>query len=495
RMGVDEAQAHFREQAEALAEGGVDLFILETFRDLHEIGAAIAAVRGVCSLPIVAQMATEEDGDSLDGTPPERFAPELERLGADVIGVNCSVGPAPVLETVERMARVTTRHLSAQANAGSPREVEGRTIYLCSPEYMASYARRFITRRVRLVGGCCGTTPDHIRHIARAVRAAAPVAEVGGSVREASVRASTPVLPQTPREEKSRLAHALARGTFVVLVELTPPRGHDPDRTVEMARALKIRGVDAVNIPDGLQSSARMSALSLAVLIEQQAGIETVLHYACRDRTLLGMQADLLGAHAMGVRNVLLVTGDPPKLGDYPHATGVFDVDSIGLTNVVSRLNRGVDIGGEAIGRPSAFHIGVAVNPTALNLDLELRRFKYKVDAGAEFAVTQWTFDLRALDACLKRIEPAGIPIIAGVRPFESVLNAEFMANEVPGVSVPAELLDRMRRAGDPEAAAHEGTAIAREIALAVRERVQGIQIGTSAGRLDAALAVMDGLG
>jgi len=305
---------------------------------------------------------------------------------------------------------------------------------------------------------------------------------------------SVPETPPVAREEKSRLAHSLARRQFVVLVELLPPRGHQPERTLELAKMLKIRGVDAINIPDGPSASGRMSALSLAVLIEQQAGIETVMHYACRDRTLLGMQSDLLGAHAMGVRNVLLVTGDPPKLGDYPRATGVFDVDSIGLTNVVSRLNRGIDIGGQAIGRPSAFHVGVAVNPTALNLELELRRFEYKVEAGAEFAITNWTFDLRALDAWLQRIGPAGIPIIAGLWPFESVLNAEFMANEVPGLTVPEALLERMRKTRSAKEAEAEGIAIAREIAAAIKDRVQGIQIGTAAGRIEPALTVMDGL-
>jgi homocysteine S-methyltransferase len=494
KLGVDEAQTCFREQALALVDGGADLFVLETFRDLNEIGSAIAAVRGVCSLPIVAQMTTEEDGSSLDGTPPERFAPELERLGADVIGVNCSVGPAPMLETIERMARVTGRHLSAQPNAGSPREVEGRTIYLCSPEYMASYARRFVTKRVRLVGGCCGTTPEHIRQIAKAVRAAAPAAVAGTQLAPGAIAESVPEVPPVARPEKSRLANALSRGAFVVLVELAPPRGHQPDRTVELARQLKIKGVDAINVPDGPSGSARMSALSLAVLIEQQAGIETVMHYACRDRTLLGMQSDLLGAHAMGVRNVLLVTGDPPKLGDYPKATGVFDVDSIGLTNVVARLNRGIDVGGQVIGRPSAFHAGVAVNPTALDVDLELRRFAYKVEAGAEFAITNWTFDLEAFDACLARIRDAGIPIIAGLWPFESAIGAEFMANEVPGLSVPEPLLARMRKAPSAEAAAAEGIAIAREIAAAIRPRVQGFQIGTASGRIEPALAVLEGL-
>jgi methionine synthase I (cobalamin-dependent)/5,10-methylenetetrahydrofolate reductase len=494
KMGVDEAQEYFREQATSLVDGGVDLFILETFRDLNEIGAALAAIRGLSDLPVVAQMTTEEDGNSLDGTPPERFAPELERRGAHLVGVNCSVGPAPMLETIERMSRASRLPLSAQPNAGNPRDVEGRTIYLCSPEYMASYARRFILKGVRLVGGCCGTTPEHIRQIKLAVRAASvtPVQEKRET--PGVVIVSEPTAPPAPRADKSRMAHALARGKFVVLVELWPPKGHEASRTLESARTLKIRGVDAINIPDGPIGPARMSALSLAVLIEQQAGIETVLHYACRDRTLLGMQSDLLGAHAMGIRNVLLVTGDPPKPGDYPRATSAFDVDSIGLTNVVSRLNQGVDIGGQPIGRPSSFHIGVAVNPTALDPDEELRRFDYKVEAGAEFAVTQVVFDLDAFDRFVKRSEHARLPVIAGVWPFENAGNAEFMANEVPGVSVPAGLVARMRSADTPAAAAAEGVSIAREIARAVKDRVQGIQIALPSGRIDAALAVLEGL-
>ncbi|HEV3061489.1 MAG TPA: bifunctional homocysteine S-methyltransferase/methylenetetrahydrofolate reductase [Vicinamibacterales bacterium] len=510
KTGVDEAREYFREQAQALADGGVDLFILETFRDLNEIGAAIDAVRSVSDGPIVAQMTTEEDGNTLDGTPPERFAPDLERRGATILGVNCAVGPAPMLDTIERMEAVTRLRLSAQPNAGKPRDVEGRNIYLCSPEYMASYARRFILHNVRIVGGCCGTTPEHIRQIKTAVRGLAPSVVRGGPGEREAARASSgaarsaiasgltvPVQGTAPpigREQKSRLAHAMARGTFVVAVELLPPRGFQIDQIVERARRLRIRGVDAVNVPDGLRAGARISALSLAVLIEQQAGIETVLHYACRDRNLLGIQSDLLGAHAMGLRNLLLITGDPGRVGDYPDATAVFDVDSIGLTNVVSRLNHGCDVGGQAIGAPTAFHVGVSVNPGASNLDQELRRLDYKVEAGAEFVMTRPVFDVRAFEAFLKRIEPARLPVVAGVFPFESVRNAEFMANEVPGVRVPDALIERMRRAELPEAASAEGIAIAREITAELRGAVQGVQVSTQSGDVDAALAVIDGL-
>ena len=498
KTGVDEAREYFREQAVALADGGVDLFVLETFRDLNEIGAALDAIRSVSALPIIAQMTTEEDGNTLDGTPPEKFAPELERRGATIIGVNCAVGPAPMLDTIERMEAVSTLKLSAQPNAGKPRDVEGRNIYLCSPEYMASYARRFMLHNVRIVGGCCGTTPEHIRQIKQAVRA------VGhGALRPGPAQADHPAPmkptpriegPPIPRDQKSRLAHAMVQGRFVTIVELLPPRGFQTDQVVDRARKLRIRGVDAINIPDGQRGGARLSALSLAVLIEQQAGIETLLHYACRDRNLLGIQSDLLGAHAMGIRNLLLITGDPGRVGDYPDATAVFDVDSIGLTNLVSRLNHACDVGGQAIGAPTAFHLGVSVNPAATNLDQEFRRFDYKVEAGAEFVLTRPIFDVRAFEAVLPRVAAAKLPIVAGIFPFESARNAEFLANEVPGIRVPDALLARMRAAGPADAGAAEGVAIAREIAGQLRGAVQGLQVSTQSGDIEAALAVLDGL-
>jgi methionine synthase / methylenetetrahydrofolate reductase(NADPH) len=504
RTGLDEAEEYFREQAKALDEGGVDLFVLETFRDLNEICAAIAAVRSVSDRPIIAQMTTEEDGDTLDGTPPERFAPELEQRGATLVGVNCSIGPASMLDTIERMAAVTRVYLSAQPNAGRPRDVEGRNIYLCSPEYMASYARRFILHNVRVVGGCCGTTPEHIRQIKAAVRAPAPAAvRDSARARDATALRAAPggapcagaaAAEPVPREKKSRLAHAMAHGRFVVAIELLPPRGHACDPLIEIARTLKIHGVDVVNIPDGQRGGARLSALSLAVLIEQRAGIETLLHYSCRDRNLLGIQSDLLGAHAMGLRNLLLVTGDPGRVWDYPDATAVFDIDSIGLTNLVARLNHGCDVGGQPIGVPTGYHIGVSVNPSAMNLEHELRRFDYKVRAGAEFAVTRPVFDLRSFEAFIRRAESARLPIVAGVFPFESARQAESVANEDIGAQVPEALLERMRAADDRQSGASEGMAIAREIAVELRGMAQGIQVSTASGNIEAALAVVDGL-
>ena len=493
KTGVDEAEAMFRDQAQALLDGGVDLFVLETFRDLNEIGAAITAVRRICDLPIVAQMTTEEDGNSLDGTPAEKFGPELIAQGASVIGVNCSVGPAPMLETIERLSEVTDVWLSAQPNAGKPRDIEGRNLYLCSPEYMASYARRFIASGVRLVGGCCGTTPEHIRQIALAAKQMAPgLARHAGAAEVRTPVASQPYAKRPmDREQKSAMGRKLVNGHFVRAIELLPPRGHEAAQALEKAARLVTRGVDVVTIPDGPRSGARMSALSLAVLVQQHAGAEVLLQYSCRDRNLLGIQSDLLGAHAMGVRNLLGITGDVRNLGDIPDATAVFDVDSIGLTNVINRLNHGLDIGGQSIGEPTCFHAGVMVNPSR-DLDQELRRLEFKVEAGAEFAVTRPVFDVAAFERFLARVAPMRLPIIVGIWPFESALNAEFMANEVPGVTVPDAIVERMRRTANAEAAAAEGVKVAKEIVLSIKGMGAGVQISTPSGRLDAALDVLD---
>jgi methionine synthase I (cobalamin-dependent)/5,10-methylenetetrahydrofolate reductase len=472
RTGIDEAEAAFRDQAAGLAEGGVDLFMLETFRDVTEIQAAIRAVRAVSSAPIVAQLTTGDDGASLDGAPPELFTAELERSGAEVIGVNCSVGPAAMLETVEAMARLTGARLSAQPNAGRPRDVEGRNLYLCSPEYMATYARRFIAAGARLVGGCCGTTPDHIRHIAAAVRTARP-----GSSRPAPHAAPTPPTPLVAvvaRQEKSALARAFVEGRFAIVAEIAAPRGLDLAGATAQAHRFQELGALAINVPDYPRSGARASALALASLLEHQGGVETVLHYTCRDRTLMGMQSDFVGAHAVGLRNVLLTTGNPPPEADYSDATSVFDVDAIGLTNMVVRLNHGLDIGGQPIGLPTRFHIGVGVNPFAPNPEAEWKRLQHKIEAGAEFIVTPPVLDLEAFEAALPRLRAPGVPILAGVVALEGVRHAEFFASEVAGARVPDALLDRLRGAADE---AREALDVTRAIVEWLRGRVQGIQI------------------
>ncbi|HEU4686791.1 MAG TPA: bifunctional homocysteine S-methyltransferase/methylenetetrahydrofolate reductase [Vicinamibacterales bacterium] len=497
RMGRDEAHEYFREQVQALLDGGVDLFILETFRDLNEIRAAIGAVRSVCTLPIVAQMTIEDDGNTLDGTAPEQFAPSLQEAGANVIGLNCSIGPAHMLETLERMTAATGASLSAQPNAGRPRDVEGRTIYLTSPEYMASYARRFAERRVRLVGGCCGTTPTHIAEIKSALsrvgtapaRPASHARGMDDERRPASMAVDEPLNPS----EKSVLSRAFANRRWVRLIEVVPPRGHETKSVIEDSLQLRARGVDAVHVPDGA-SGPRLSALSLAALIRERAGIEVVLQFSARDKPLVGIQSELLGAYAMGIRNLLAVTGEVHPIGDYPDATTLVDVDSIGLVNAVARLNHGLDVGGQTIGSATRFHIGVTVNAGAEDLDEEIRRFDWKVDAGAEYVVTRPVFDVTAFDRIHPRLETSRLPVVLSVRPFESVLDAEYLANEVPGTHVPGTMIERMRRASSPDAAAKEGVAIAVDVARTLRGRVQGVNVVPPPGRFDLGLALLDAL-
>jgi homocysteine S-methyltransferase len=489
---VDEASELFAEQAVALAAGDVDLFCLETFYDLAEIEAAVAGVRRVSDLPIVAQMTINDDGNSLEGVEPDVFGPRLAALDVDVVGVNCSVGPAAMLQAVERMSRVLSKPIAAQPNAGKPRVVDNRNFYLCSPEYMAVYAKRLIEAGARVVGGCCGTTPDHLKAILRAVRSVQPrrrgrIVSAGGSKGEPA-REVSPV----PFGERSRLAASIETGRFVVLVEMLPPRGTGLESNLRGARKLSRNGIDAINIPDGPRASARMTPVALALSIQRDIGIETLIHYCCRDRNLLGMQSDLLGAHALGLRNILIITGDPPKLGDYPDATAVFDVDSIGLTNMVHRLNHGQDVGGNAIGKPTSFCIGVGVDPCAPDLQREIARFEWKVDAGAEFAVTQPVFDPEALLAFLERISHVRIPVLAGIWPLASYRNAEFMNNEVPGVQVPPGVLDRMRAASTKEAARAEGVAVARETLSALLPHIQGVQIAAPFGRYATAIEVAE---
>jgi homocysteine S-methyltransferase len=487
-----EAREAFREQIGALVEGGVDLVILETFGYLEELHQALLAARDVNpKLPVVASVTVDEDSNCLDGSDPEHFTAKLADWGADVIGVNCSIGPVAMLDAIERMRSVTSVPLAAQPNAGMPRSVDGRNIYLCSPEYMASYARKFVAAGVRLVGGCCGTTPDHIRVMKSALRV--------GEAKASKVQVVSP--PPSPSaasavslEKRSRLGARLVAGEFVTMVEIVPPKGTDIHKEVEGARFLKSVGVDAINIPDSPRASARISNQALSLIVQREIGIEAVLHYTCRDRNVLGIQSDLLGASAMGIHNLICITGDPPKMGNYPDATAVFDVDSIGLVNIVRNLNRGLDIGGNPIGAGTSFVIGVGANPGLPNIDEEIRRFEYKVEAGAEYAVTQPVFDLGLLEKFLKRIEQYRIPVVAGIWPLVSVRNAEFMKNELR-VSVPDAIFDRMAAAPSPETARAEGIAIAREMLTAVRGMLQGAQISAPMGKYSAAVDVLEALG
>jgi len=494
KTSYQEARDAFREQIEALSEGGVDLIMLETFGYLEEIHQAILAARDVNpSMPIVAQVTIDEDGNCLDGSNPETFAPKLEEWGADVIGCNCSVGPVAMLDGIERVRAVTSLPLAAQPNAGIPRSVEGRNIYLCSPEYMGNYALKFVGAGVRLVGGCCGTTPEHIRSMKLELR----VGEARGKAVSAHVVGAAVTPKQSnavPIEQRSGLGAKLARGEFVTMVEIVPPKGIDIKKEIEGARFLKSVGVDAVNVPDSPRASARMSNQALSLLIQREVGIETILHYTCRDRNVLGIQSDLLGAAAVGIRNLICITGDPPKMGNYPDATAVFDVDAIGLVNIVHNLNQGLDLGSNPIGTGTGFVIGVGANPGLTDMDEEIRRFEFKVEAGAEYVVTQPVFDLQLLENFVKRIEHCRIPVVAGIWPLVSVRNAEFMKNELR-VSVPDSILERMARARTPEAARAEGVAIAREMLMAARQTVQGAQISAPLGRYASAVDVLEALG
>ena len=492
---LEEARSAFREQVGALAEGGVDLIVIETMMDLEEAHQALLAAREATSLPVVVQMTVQEDGNTISGVSPEDFARQLDAWGADVIGVNCGVGPATVLETLERMAAVTTRKLSAQPNAGLPHSVDGRTHYLCSPEYMAERASRFIQAGARIVGGCCGTTPQHIKAIKSTVKSLGP--------QRARIAVETALhQPQTleplPVELRSHLAGKLVRNEFPVVVEIVPPKGCDPAREVEGAQYLKQHGIDAVNIPDGSGATARMSAQTLAVVIQQQAETETLLHFSCRGRNVLSLQSDILGAHALGVRNIWAVTGDPPQVATLPSATAVFDVDAIGLVNVLSNLNRGLDMGGNPLGTQTSFLIGVGLNPNALDPDEELRRFEYKIRAGANFGVIRPVFDLERLAGFLRRVQKLDvpqIPLLAGIHPLTSYRNAEFLNNEVPGMSVSQEILKRMRKVDTGEKARAEGLKIAREMLLEVRELVQGVQVVAPFSRYAMAVEVIEALG
>jgi methionine synthase / methylenetetrahydrofolate reductase (NADH) len=497
-MSFAEARAIFREQAEALVRAGIDLMVLETFYELPELREAIYAARETVGpeMIIVAQVTVNDDGALRDGASTETFTKSLDEWPVDVIGVNCSAGPKVVLETIEKMLSRTSKPLSAMPNAGLPATVEGRNIYLCSPEYMAQYSRRYLQAGVRVIGGCCGTTPEHIKTILGEVRSLQPLQQKRPSTVIVEEPGKPPVkrLAKAPVPEKSQLGAKLAAGKFVAFVEILPPRGVDAAKEIAGARLCKENGIDCINVPDGPRASARLSAQVTCQLIQQQAGIEAVLHFCCRDRNILSIQSELLGANATGVRNLICITGDPPRMGTYPDASAVFDVDSIGLTNVVNNLNQGLDIGGNPMGSQTALLIGVGANPGALNMDEELRRFAWKVEAGAEYVVTQPVFDLDLLEAFLKNTEQYKLPIVAGIWPLTSYRNAEFMVNELR-VPVPQEYMERMRKADSADKARSEGVAIAREMTGKVRRMVQGAQLSAPFGRYDMAVQVAEVIG
>jgi len=488
-----EACTAFREQMDALVEGGVDIIVIETMVDLNEAHQALLAAQQAGPVPVAVQMTIQDDGATPTGALPEDFARALDAWGADLIGVNCSVGPAAVHEALERIATVTNKKLSAQPNAGMPRTVEGRNLYLCSPEYMASYATRFIQAGARMVGGCCGTTPEHIKAIKTAVRSLS-----SGRTRSTVEVAGRPgrSLQPVPLASRSRLAEKLARQGFPVLVEIVPPRGCDAKKEIEGAHYLLEQGVDAINIPDGSGVTARMSGLALATLLQQRVNIDVLLHYSSRDRNVLTIQSDLLGSYALGLRNLLALTRDTPQYSTQLQTT-TSEVDAIGLVNIMNNLNRALDVGGNPLGGQTAFLVGVSVNPYALNMEEELRRFQLKVEAGADFAVTQPIFQVGQLAEFVEQSRSFArrLPIIAGIWPLTSFRNAEFMNNELPGITVPPAIMERMRKADAGERARHEGRKIAQETLQEIRPLVDGVQIAAPFGRYTLAVEVAQVVG
>jgi methionine synthase / methylenetetrahydrofolate reductase (NADH) len=485
------ARGAFEEQIRALAEGGVDLIMLETFYDLNEIREAIAAARAVCDLPLVAQVTINDDGNMLSGTAPEVFTRNLEAWGADGIGCNCSVGPQVMLGSIQRMNAVTNHPLSAQPNAGLPVNVGGRNLYLCSPEYMAEYVTQFISSGVKLVGGCCGTTPEHIRAIRDAV------ASVQAPRPKVSLPAASPsavLLEPAPLATRSRLGRKIVRNEFVAIAEVLPPRGCDATKEIEGARYLAENGIDAIFVPDSPRAGARMSAQAMAHLIQDRSGVEALLQYSCRNRNLVSIQSELLGGFALGLRNLLLTTGDAPPAGNYPDATAVFDVDSIGLAKIAGHLNQGLDIGGNFLGNQTGFLIAVVSDPGARNFEQELERLEAKIRVGAECIVTRPVFDEDEFDRFLVRVRPFGVPVIATIWPLTSFRHAEFLANELQ-IRLPAEVLQRMKAADSGERARLEGVRIAQEMARRARNQVQGLLVSAPLGRYETVVEVFSALG
>jgi homocysteine S-methyltransferase len=487
KISREEAREYFRETAEALVEGGVDLIALETFVDQVEASEALMAVREVApDLAVIAHLTFTDEGKTVYGNKPEEVARGLMVLGADVVGANCSVGPQGLDDVVDRMLRVPDVRLSLMPNAGLPQIVGGRCVYLASPQYMARHAEEFCERGAAIVGGCCGTGPEHIAAIRERVGVRRPVHPRLRMKRDSGVVAVAAVAAE-PEASEPGFLDKIAEGRFVVSVELDPPKGIDATRLVRGAMMCKAAGIDAINIADSPLARARMSPLALSTLIRQSVDIEIILHLSCRDRNILGLQSECMGSHALGMRNILAVTGDPPQVGDYPDATGVFDVDSVGLVRLLSRLNQGVDLAGKALRYQTRFRVGVASNPTAVDLELELERWFMKLDAGAQFTMTQPIYDIGVLERWLDKAK-SPIPVLVGVLPLRNGRHAEFLHNEVPGMSVPEAIQERMRAAGPdgPE----EGVRIASEFLAEARKLVQGAYLMPPFDRFEMAIDV-----
>jgi homocysteine S-methyltransferase len=511
---LEELREVFRQPARIMAREGVDVIILETFRLLGELRVALEAVQEVCDLPIIAQMAFDSDERTADGANPKRVAELLHRWGASVVGANCVEGPEGVFRAVSQMLEAGVP-ISAVPNAGYPRLQDGRLIYMATPEYFGVYARRFFKAGVAMVGGCCGTRPTHIQRVSAAARMMR-----GGEVSRV-VSAASPLntdhegvegeLAPVPFEEKTGLSAKIERvwrqrvrarnpaplspENFVVSVEVNPPSGLDPGKAVEAARMLRDHGVDVINIADGPRASVRMSNQALALLVRRELGMESILHMCCRDRNLLGLQSDLLANHVLGLHNLVIITGDPPKMGDYPHATAVFDLDSIGLLRLANGLNRGVDPAGKLVGQTTRFACACGAEPAALDYERELRRLERKRAAGAEFIMTQPVYDPEVLDRFLRDTEHLDMPVLVGLLPLASYRNAEFLHNEVPGMRIPGSIRERMKAVGRGPDARAEGVRIAQEALLAVADRVVGAYIMPPFGRHSAALEILTCIG
>jgi len=491
-ISSEEAKAVFKEQALGLVDGGVDLFMLETFVQLRELAAAIEAVRAVSALPIVAMMTISQTGKTAYGRTPDSIAAKLDALPVEVIGLNCSTGPNTILEGIKKMRMVTSKPLAAFPNAGEPQVVDGRLIYLSTPEYFAEYTKRMIQNGVSFIGGCCGTTPKHIKFMSAAIRALQPESvkkDFFVSTHKADL-VKAPKVEVAPAGQRSKLGKLLEERAFPVSCELNPPRNPQVERIIKQVELLQKAGIDAVNIPDGPRASARMSPMVLAQIIQSRTGMDTILHYTCRDRNILGMQSDLLGAEAIGLDNLLMITGDPPKLGDYPMATAVFDVDAIGLLRIADNLNHSLDLAGNPIGSPTAFFLGAAFNPGAIDLELEIDRLHQKIAAGAEYILTQPVFDWEKLLTALDKSGGIKAALMVGILPLVSYQNAEFFHNEVPGMEVPEPIRKRMKYASDKgkEYAVSEGVSIAQEALSSVMKYVQGVYIMPPFGKVSLAV-------
>ncbi len=492
------------EQAGCLVEAGVDVLVVETMRQTEELRVAIEAAREASGgkIPVIATASLDEHGRMADATDAADIARMMRDWGADAVGVNCSDGPMHVLAAVERMLGAGLP-VCALPNAGLPHRMDERLVYVSTPEYFGVYARRMYKMGARLIGGCCGTTPDHVRRIAGAARMVGsstpeeqdrdsnPPESVTISVSSFAAAAVTGVSP-VAFEDRSTLASKLGK-QFVVSVEVNPPIGLDPKRAVEAARMLKAGGVDVVNIADGARAQARMVNLALAVRMQRDAETETILHVCGRDRNLLGTLAHLLGAHDLGIRNLVIITGDPPKMGDFPDASPVYDLDSIGILKLAARLNHGIDPGGKPLGGTTSFVLATGAEPAALNYRRELDRLTQKKAAGAELIMTQPVYDPAVLIRFLDDVAPLGLPVLVGLLPLASYRNAEFLHNEVPGMQVPEHVRERMRKAGSGAPGRKEGVAIAREMLAAVHQRVAGAYVMPPLERYELALEVVDG--